>query len=446
MRVELVLAALLLGAPLAGCLSSGEEIDPTSQPANNSTREAEANQSEASNASEAEGNRTVSNTTTEPELENTTGEDDDGDDAGPRPHVVVGLPDTGVNPYHEIYHRPDLTEHPCTYIPDYPCDVPALDLSVGMDDYEAAVQEDAEEWATVEPGEWYWIPQTSLIAVGCSQTHTTDDNDTCILGDTSDHGTSTSSSVLTENPEALIAFKEGRSSIAGFQEAGIPVDVYSVSWGSRAPIPSDPDLLCPGFQNAEIYVTAAGNDPRSTLADCQKGHPGLITVAGAYADPDSSEAQSARNPEVVSYFCRPTAPADATTGMDEGTCGTSVSAPTVAGALSAVILETRRTSGYAGTVQEGLVDPRLNVTVQDLRASMNQTATYDPDARYEGSAVPVPRNPATPWVDWGWGFVDAQIVDRTVQHLLAEDDAQLKADEAQTYMETQHQLKRTLYG
>ena len=34
-----------------------------------------------------------------------------------------------------------------------------------------------------------------------------------------------------EDPDALIAFKEGGSGIAMFQEAGIPVDMFSVIWG-----------------------------------------------------------------------------------------------------------------------------------------------------------------------------------------------------------------------
>lgn len=369
----------------------------------------------------------------------------DGSDA--RPHVLVGVPDTGINPYHDVYSRPDLTEHPCTYIPGFPCDVQALNLSLDVDDYEQAVQADQDVWDSVEPGEWYWIPETSIVAVACEPDVASDH---CILGGAS-HGTGTTSSVLSENPDALIAFKQGGSGTQMFRDRGIPVDVYSVSWGFIAPIPAPTGTCDEVFSftdTAGIYVNSAGNDPRSTLADCWAGQPNVISVGGAFLAPRQEKGTASKQPEVVSYYCRPTAEEDSTSAMRGSYCGTSFAAPTVAGGLSKVILEIRQASGYTGTVQDGVVDPIADVTVADLRNAMNRTASYDPTPKYthSGSTSDPPLNPVAPWLQWGWGFYDGWVANATADHLIGTDTADPKPPAARAYMTGQHAAKWALYA
>lgn len=383
--------------------------------------------------------------------------EDPDEDPAYEPHVVVGVPDSGINPYHETYFRPDRTDHPCTYVRGFPCDVPALDLSVGVEDYSDALEQDQEVWDAVEPGQWYWIPKTVFIAVSCDPDTDTATN-TCILDDTSMHGTGTTSSVVAENPDALIAFKEGGADHLPFRQANIPVDVFSVSWGHIAPLP-----LAQGTCSqlgaykvpTPIYVLAAGNDPRPTLTDCWAAHPQTLTVGGAYAEDDTQELLAGTQPDVVSYFCRPTAQTQSVKDMRPSYCGTSFATPTVAGALSKVILELRQTSGYDGTLtDDGRVDPLLNVTVADLRDAVNRTASYDPEPRYDntgGEYLPVqvptgvPVNPEAPWLQWGWGFYDGWVADATVADLLDGGETQTKPAEAQAYMQAVQDASEALY-
>lgn len=358
------------------------------------------------------------------------------------PHVIVGVPDSGVNPYHEIYYRPDRTEHPCTYIEDFPCGLPALDLSIGEhSSWQAAFEADKPIWQSIRPGDAFWIPKTVFVAVICEEPYEDPVNgavgDLCIIDDSDMHGTGTTSSVLSENPDALIAFKEGRSSIEPFRTHNIPVDIYSVSWGNIVPIPT----FLAGHDTAPIYVVAAGNDPRSTLIDGWAGDPRVISVGGAYAQSNSEEGMAAKQPDVVSYYCRPTAQTESISGTRDRYCGTSFAAPTVAGGLSKVVLELRRESGYTGSVSNGMVDPILGVSVGDVRDALNRTASYDPSSKYSGGSIPVPLNPAAPYLQWGWGFYDGNVADATIKHMLGIEEAPEKSADAVLYMETMHAAK-----
>lgn len=368
----------------------------------------------------------------------------DGTPDGPMPHVVVGVPDSGINPYHEVYHRPNLTVHPCTYIAEFSCDVEALPLSVGGDDWEEMYAQDEALWDSVVPGEWYWIPETVFVAVSCDPGELS----ICILDDSNMHGTGTTSSVLSENPDALIAFREGGSTTQPFVDAGLPVDIFSVSWGNIVPVPGHPDVFCANHERTPIYVTAAGNDPRSSLVDCRKGDPALITVGGADPDTAEEEAMSAKQPEVVSYYCRPTADTRTATEIRDRYCGTSFSAPTVAGALSKVVLAVRQDSGYTGSIVGHCVDPVAGFTSADLREAMNRTASYDTESSHSGShtSAGVPLNPVAPWHQWGWGFYDGRVADATIAHVLGHWTVPEKPQEARDHMELQYELKDHLYG
>jgi hypothetical protein len=87
----------------------------------------------------------------------------------PTPKSVVGFIDTGINPYHEVFRDTDpwAYEHPSTYIPGYPPDAIALDISlppIGEEaDWAELVRQDCEVWKTVEPGKLYWFPGTRII-------------------------------------------------------------------------------------------------------------------------------------------------------------------------------------------------------------------------------------------------------------------------------------------
>jgi hypothetical protein len=317
----------------------------------------------------------------------------------------------------------------------------------------------------VEVGRWYWIPQTALVAVRCTEKV----DGKCILAGPSDlHGTGSAGLVATENPEALIAFSEGDGSIQPFRDGGIPVDVFSVSWGETAPAPFPKAAGCPADptnvfrladESAPIYVTAGGNSANVVPLDCVKGNPAVIVVGGGGTAPPADNALAAHMADVESYFCPPTANASSTTAMEVAGswCGTSFAAPMVAAGLSKAVLAVRRSSGYDGGMAESMIDPLAGITASQLRDSLNRTASYTPPPRFpldpnvdfyarllEDTMVPL--NPAAPWLQWGWGFYDGNIANDTIADLLGTHKAPEKPQAARDYMETLYASRQQLYG
>lgn len=375
------------------------------------------------------------------------------------PHVIVAIADTGVNPYHEAFYRPDRTAHPCTYIEDFPCDLPPLDLSIGVHDTWAdAVNADIDLWRAIEPGDWFWIPRTVFVGVGCQLAQDGDNHPgipqepLCILDDNDHHGTGIASAVLSENPGALLVFMESHDQDhVEFDKTGIPIDVYSHSNGFNGPSPyvgPTGPLLNP---LNPIYVRAAGNQPDTTLDKYSRAHPDVIAVGGAFAADRSAPLITTKTMDVVSYFYRPGASADSLDGL-QSHGGTSIATPTVAGAISKVILGLRQESGHTGGTQGQMVDPILGISIGDLRDAINATASYEPEPKYPDTAASsdnvlaasAPLTEEAPWLQWGWGFYDGWIADRTLAVLLGAA-APAKPAEAHLWQESQYSLRGLLY-
>lgn len=83
------------------------------------------------------------------------------------PVTVLALIDTGVNPYHVAFRddSPLGQQHPCTYITGFPCDVPALPLTLDAPDYATAYALDKPLWDNVARDQLYWIPGTKIVGV-----------------------------------------------------------------------------------------------------------------------------------------------------------------------------------------------------------------------------------------------------------------------------------------
>ncbi len=337
------------------------------------------------------------------------------------PHVIVGIPDSGINPYHEVYHRPNATEHPCTYIQDFPCDVEELPLSIGVHDtYQAAFEADKALFQSMQIGKWYWIPQTVFVGVMCEGTESAfsalDGENTCLIDDTSMHGTGTTSSVLSENPDALIVFKEGNSATEVLTDGRLPIDVISYSWGAAVP------LILPGLSTRydPFFVAASGNEGAFPVAaDATKAHVSVINVGAADGASRTEPGYSGwKTMDYVSEYCRPTAQTQSLDETRERYCGTSFSAPTFAGALSRVIYELRMQSGYLGSVVNGTVDPILNITKWDIRDAINATASFTPDSPFDADPHDVPLAEQAPFYQWGWGYYARNEVPATMACLL----------------------------
>jgi chitodextrinase len=334
-----------------------------------------------------------------------------------QPRVVVGVTDSGINPYHEVYRRPERTVHPCLYVLGYDdCSVPALNLTVGPDDgdYRKRLDADADEWSKVKSGGWYWVPGTNLIAIHCPPGGSTQGG-RCILDDESNHGTGTTSSVLTEAPDALIVFNDGSDSsqLAG---SPVPIDIESNSWGSLAPLygglvngPTG-QQVCHDDIDAPTslkFRSAGNNGPVPNLGDCWRNGYRSYSVSGGYPDGSHGE-QSGSTPDFGSYWCRPVAAAE-TIDSWRNACGTSFAAPTAAGTAAAALLQVRRALGHDGPSTTAEVAP--GITHEAFMEAIIMAATYEPAARpgFPSGGLGGPATSQAPWVWWGWGWLDAQM-------------------------------------
>lgn len=369
------------------------------------------------------------------------------------PHVLVGVPDSGFNVYHEVYRRPELTVHPCTYIEDYPCEIPALELTLDAPTWAEAFEADRDVWASIQPGDRYWIPGTNIVGAVCHQPYSgstaaqvpSTEEDHCIISDSNSHGTGTSSSVLSENPDALLVVVEGNSGGAAYLTDGFyPLDVVSYSWGAAAPLAAGPLLA---QDHVPFFVAASGNEGAfPVVLDSGKAHTSVITVGGADGASQTEPGYSGwKTMEYVSEYCRPGAAYQAVTGPEEDDyCGTSFSAPTLAGALSRAIWEMRQISEYTGSVTaDGMVDPVLGVTKWDMREALNHSATYQPDSPFDDEPHDAPL--VSPEYQWGWGYIARNEVPEILECILR-DVCTERPETTVTYMESLWEARQAYSG
>lgn len=342
-----------------------------------------------------------------------------------QPQVVVAVADTGVNPYHEIYYRPENTDHPCTWVEGFDdCSIPALELSIGeYDDYATAVATDQAVWSSVELHQWYWIPKTNIIGAVCEGSGSlTTSVGTCIL-DGHGHGTGTTSSVLSEAPDALLLVHEGNSGAYDLATAPVTPDIQTHSWGPAAPLPlhaADPvlpgeSLVCDdqAFDKETIFFISAGNEaPWPAIADCSRVHNRVQIVGGGY--PGHWETRSWSTYDFASWMCRPTAVHNSTTGTRPSYCGTSFASPTAAGAAAAALLAIRRHDGFTQRSTPDMVS--ATVSRERFIDALRTAATYTPQRKFPNppSATSAPLPAEAPYLIWGYGWLDGTVADVVV--------------------------------
>ena len=376
--------------------------------------------------------------------------------ASATPNVVVAVADTGVNPYHEMYYRPQNTEHPCTWVAGFDdCSIPALNLSIGRhDNVTQALHADREVWDSVVEGQWYWIPKTNIIGAVCdrawSDAQQPDAGATCIYDDHGP-GTATTSSVLSESPEALLLVHEGGADAGSMWTAPVVPDIRTHAWGDAAPLPLHAaDPVAPGddacgdeLEPETLYFVSAGNSaPMPAIADCYKSAPRFQIVGGAF--PGKGHAQSWTTYDFASWFCRPTAAHDSTSGLPKTSCGTSFSAPTAAGTAAAALLRLRQHDSYTGRSTAKVVS--TSVTQEEFVEALRNAASYTPGAKFpvptamvdSGGWYPLPEQ--APWLVWGYGWLDSTLTGAVVDCALGRS-CPGKTDDAEQYNRTRQEAR-----
>ena len=371
--------------------------------------------------------------------------------------MVVAVADTGVNPYHETYYRPQHTAHPCTWVEGFDdCSVPALPLSVGQHaDYATAVAADKELWDSVKPHQWYWIPRTNIIGAVCAPTNnlnTQTDTDVCILDDHG-HGSATSSSIVSEAPDALLLVHDGGPDAVGLATAPVMPDIQSHSWGppfapqplhAAEPVtPGDPHFCgAQPFDPETIFFLASGNDaPFPSILDCARAFPRALTVGGSY--PGYWDFGSWMQQDFTSWLCRPAARHDDLRAT-VNSCGTSFSAPTAAGAAAAALLQIRRHDGYAGRSTTDNVS--TSVTQTAFLEALRNAATYNPAAKFDNRPPgyrAIPLAAEAPYLFWGYGWLDST-VSAAIADCALGGPCPTKSPESQTYNEHRQALRSAM--
>ncbi len=288
--------------------------------------------------------------------------------------TVIGVADTGINPYHfefsaAAYPDPDVlaltdnfTRHPSEYIPGYPADTQSLDITHGQGYFPA---QDRAVWdgnTTIKAEEMYWIPGTKIVGAidAGGSTGATSGADPHPILDDNGHG-SGSASVSAGNrygycPTCLLVVVEALDETV---VAKLPwVDISTNSFGYIAGLPIGP-LVGPSeetraaAERGQTTLFAAGNGvgnafdvPVSTYGSDQTGPDWNITV-GAIRRDNQRAIVGDGIPVHISAWGDGNLPSACRTGT-VGQCafgGTSAATPYTAGVFGTVLTEVREAVG-----------------------------------------------------------------------------------------------------
>ena len=398
--------------------------------------------------------------------------------------VVVGVSDTGINPYHRdfsaaTYPNADVlaltdnfTRHPSEYIPGYPADMPALPITLG-EGYRPAGDAPLFTKANLPLGKDVWIPRTKIVgAVDTSDVQPINGApDTIPLLDEDGHGTA-SASVAVGNvfgfcPSCLLVFGEGFSSDAYMYEQDW-IDITSNSFGTAGNIgfaglaaASQPEANANAGQLA-LYAAGNGNEnafvtPQQTYTAENLGADWLIRV-GAVVRSSRKPIVGTGKPVDVSSFGSGTIPA-AGINTVEGTTnhsGTSAATPYTSGVFGDVLRRVRGVLGDSDTGARGqgvlatgtpsgtahLADGVL--TRAELEEAVLKTTQHDTSGTTSVYPTTTPNNPAQ-YVIEGYGIAEPASGERAFQVLMGEQPVPLRPDEDE-FFAADSMLRDALWG
>jgi hypothetical protein len=348
---------------------------------------------------------------------------------GPPPRVVVAVIDSGVDVYHDFFHQgapvPQDLLAEFTYGPDGAA--PRTLHITTQGSYDERLAADEELWRGVEEGVLYHFAGTRVLGISFDAGRTP-----FITG--AGHGTATSASVLTANPDAIVVMVQGVGNAEGELWAASQdwIDILSESYGPIGSVFGTGPVL--GLSTAEqnriawlngkLPVGAADNSPAPAPQDETAGPPWVLGVAGDHPESSCRETFSGNLPDFTADYTQEL-PRAGTLDEVRPISGTSFSTPMVAGVASRILLDVRITWGHLGGITEGALalGPDGPLSNAGLREAMNRTATYFATETGCVGGQDAPTFPAAPWLQSGWGHVGPEMVEPAVQHLLGEEAA-----------------------
>ncbi|MFF3338542.1 S8 family serine peptidase [Streptomyces flavidovirens] len=287
--------------------------------------------------------------------------------AGP-PVTVIGIADTGINPYHlefsaRTYPDPDVlaltknfTRHPSEYVPGYPAAAPAIPVTLGKG---YLPEEDKDLWTPERTtgGTLHWIPGTKIIGAYSSSM----DGAHPVLDDHG-HGTG-SASVSAGNrygycPSCLLVMVEGLDETVAVKYPWIDITSHSFGYVGGAPVGpvlSGEEATKKAAERGQTVLFAAGNGvgnafdvPVSTWHSDQTGPDWNITV-GALRRNDQRAVVGDGIPVHLSSWGIGSLPSACHTAVycQDQFSGTSAATPYTAGVFGTTLQRVREAIGDA---------------------------------------------------------------------------------------------------
>jgi subtilisin family serine protease len=385
---------------------------------------------------------------------------------------VVGLVDTGINPYHEVFQDADA-QLPAGIVDAVtgaaPIPVRLSREGNGTERFE----HDKSVWDGLEPGRLYWFVGTRVLGVSLGRPPSGP-----ILYEDGGHGTGVASMVRNVSRDAWIVMVpaglytlapsvEYVASLGGPSAEAIRwlakqpwVDAISLSLG----YPGNPPVTWNGVMEAtraaslagKLVISGAGDEPMPNLQTGTSGPPWVVSVGGAEPSARGVSSHASTTVDVISdYSIRM---ADNGTSGYLNFSGTSFSAPLVAGVVAEALLEARAAAKDASRAGATLcVCDGRNVTEAGLRAALNASGEYWALSEWQplnyshtGNKVvdllwlAEPVGPA-PWVQMGWGYVGAKTVPVLAAALLGREPP-AKPAEAVQFMSVQQAAREAFWG
>ncbi len=404
--------------------------------------------------------------------------------------TVIGIADTGINPYHlefsaETYPDPDVlaltenfTRHPSEYIPGYPADAEALPVTIGQGYFPAADKPIWDGNTTIQAGELYWIPGTKIVGAvdAGGSTGVTSSSDPHPILDDNGHGSGSASVSLGNRygycPTCLLVVVEALDESVATAFPWVDISSHSFGYVGGLPIGlvvGGNEATKAATERGQTVLFAAGNGvgnafdvPIATYGSDQTGPDWNITV-GAIRRDNQRAVVGDGIPVHISAWGDGNLPSACRTGT-VGQCafgGTSAATPYTAGVFGTVLTEVRQAvgDGAAGQkpgqvvasgvpVAESVYLDDGKLTRAELREAVLKTA-YPLNTENRPSPFPYPATaPYTgdPNVLFeGYGAATPEGADRAVGVLLGEMPLPERPFEDE-FFALDRSLRDTLYG